>query len=62
MAEKKKRLPRDEDEAQSRRFLELAAELEAAGDLSPIGADEKVDLILKQAAPERRRPKPQDAE
>lgn len=56
----KKPPPRDEDPEQSKRFLDLASELEAAGDLSPIGADEKVDLILKRAAPERRRTKPRD--
>ena len=52
---------RDEDEAQSKRFLDLATELETAGDLNPTGADEIVDLILKRVAPERRRLKQRDA-
>ena len=31
----RKKPPQEEDEAQSRRFLELGSELEAAGELSP---------------------------
>lgn len=50
MAEKK-RPPQDEDPEQSKRFLDLARELEAAGDLSPTDGDEKVDLALRKMAP-----------
>ena len=57
MADRKKTtLPRDEDEAQSKRFLDLAAELEAAGDLSPTDAEENLERVLEQAAPLRKRP------
>lgn len=43
----KKPPPRDEDPEQSRRFLDLAAELEAAGDLSPIDAEVSVERTMR---------------
>ena len=45
--------PDDEDEAQSRRFLDLASELEAAGDLSPTEGEEAFERLLKRAAPKK---------
>ena len=56
MAENKKAPPRDEDEAQSKRFLDLAGKLEAAGDLNPTDGTAAMERVLKRAAPPRRRP------
>lgn len=39
-----------EDEAQSRRFLDLANELEAAGDLNPTEGERALDGLLKKVA------------
>ena len=44
----------DEDEAQSRRFLDLASELEAAGDLSPTEGESALDWLMGKAAPPKR--------
>lgn len=54
MTEKKKSPLRDEDEAQSKRFLDLARELEAAGDLSPTDVEENFERLLERAAPPKR--------
>jgi hypothetical protein len=48
-----------EDEEQSRRFLDLANELEAAGDLNLTEAEARAERVLKRAAPEKRRPPPE---
>jgi hypothetical protein len=50
----KTKRPPDEDEEQSRRFLDLAAELEAAGELSPTDAGERFARAMDKVAP----PKP----
>lgn len=54
MTEKKKAPPRDEDPAQSKRFLDLASELEAAGDLSPTEDGTAFDQLLHKAAPAKK--------
>lgn len=43
----------DEDEAQSKRFLELASELEAAGDLNPTEGERVFESLLEKAAPKK---------
>ena len=43
----------DEDEAQSQRFIELAHELEAKGELSPDDDGGAVDRLLRKVAPPR---------
>lgn len=60
MAEKKQAPRRDEDPAESKRFLDLASELEAAGDLSPTESGEAFERLVGRALP----PKipPQDPE
>lgn len=50
MADKKKRPP-DEDEAQSRRFIEAARALEATGGLDPLEGEQEVDRLLKTGVP-----------
>jgi hypothetical protein len=57
MTAKKKPPPRDEDEAQSKRFLDLVRELEVGGDLSPTEAEGLFDALVEKALPEQR-PKP----
>ncbi len=54
MAKAPKKPPPDEDEAQSKRFLETAKALEDAGELSPTETGEAFDLLMERAAP----PKP----
>lgn len=51
MAKPKKAPPRDEDPEESKRFLDLAAELEAAGDLNPTEGEEAVERLMGKAAP-----------
>lgn len=58
MAEKKPP-PGEEDEAQSKRFLDLANELEAAGDLNPTEAEAEFERVFKKVTPSRA-PKPAD--
>jgi hypothetical protein len=48
-AKRKPKHPPDEDEAQSRRFLAAAAEIEAAGGLSPTEADAEVSRSIGKA-------------
>jgi hypothetical protein len=55
MTEKKKRPPKDEDPAQSKRFLDLAAELEAAGDLNPTEGEGAFDRLIGKALPAKPR-------
>ena len=50
----KKAPPKDEDPAQSKRFLDLAAELEAAGDLSPTEGEGAFERLVGKAAPPKR--------
>lgn len=45
----------DEDEAQSKRFLNLVRELEAAGDLSPTEAEGLFDALVDKALPPQKR-------
>lgn len=54
MAEKKPPLG-DEDEAQSKRFLDLASELEAAGDLNPTDGEKAFERLTRMALPKRKR-------
>lgn len=51
----KKPPPKDEDEAQSKRFLALASELEAAGDLSPTEGEGALERLMGRAAPSKPR-------
>ena len=51
----KKPPPRDEDEAQSKRFLDLASELEAAGDLSPTEGEGAFERLVGKALPPKGR-------
>lgn len=52
---KAKRPPPTEDEAQSRRFLEMARELGASdGGLSPTDAEAAFDRLLAKAAPAKK--------
>lgn len=51
----KKRPPQDEDPAQSKRFLDLAAELEADGGLNPTEGEAEFERVLTRAPPPRRR-------
>jgi hypothetical protein len=49
--------PKLEDEAQSRRFVEMARELEASdGGLSPTDAEKAFERLLSKASPVRTRP------
>lgn len=50
----KKPPPKDEDAEQSKRFLDLASELEADGDLSPTEGEAALEHLLGKAAPPRR--------
>ena len=50
----KKPPPKDEDPAQSKRFLDLASELEAAGDLNPTEGEEAFERLVRKAVPSRR--------
>jgi|GEM_PF-3540492 len=47
----KKPPPKDEDPEESKRFLDLAAELEAAGDLSPTEGEEAFERLIERALP-----------
>ena len=53
---KRKKAPAEEDEAQSRRFMDLAHELEAAGELSPTDDGAKFENAFRKIVP----PKPID--
>ena len=46
---------KDEDEAQSKRFLDLAGKLEADGDLNPTDAEPAFERLMEKAAPPKRR-------
>ena len=54
MTAKKKPPLRDEDPTQSKRFLDLASELEADGDLSPTEGEGAFERLVGKAAPPRR--------
>jgi len=56
MARKPKPKTQHEDEAQSKRFLDLASELEAAGDLSPTESEGALERVLAKGAPPKRHP------
>ncbi len=51
---KKAKRPPGEDEAQSRRFMEAAAEAEASGGLSPIEAEVEFERAIDRVMPSRR--------
>ena len=51
-----KKPPKDEDEAQSRRFLETVRAIEADGGLSPTGGEKAFEQLLGKAAPPRKPP------
>lgn len=57
MAKELKKPPADEDEAQSRRFIDLARELEADGDLSPTEGEKAFERLLDKTLPVRPPPK-----
>ena len=56
MAKLKKKPPPVEDEAQSRRFLDLAHELEAAGELSPTDDGKALEQVIRHVLPAKRPP------
>lgn len=57
MTKPKAKKPPTEDEAQSRRFLEMARELGASdGGVSPTDAERAFDRLFEKAAPTRRVP------
>ena len=56
MAKAPKRPPPDEDEAQSRRFMEAAKALEAAGELNLTEAGEAFERLVANALPPKPRP------
>jgi hypothetical protein len=58
MTAKKKPPPREEDPAQSKRFLDLASELEAAGDLNPTEGEGAFERLVGKALPRRARRSP----
>jgi len=49
----KKPLPTDEDEAQSKRFVEFAKERAAAGELNLTEAESEMDRLLRSGANKR---------
>jgi Fic family protein len=49
-AKRKPRRPLNEDAEQSRRFLETAAEIEAAGGLSPTEAEAQIERTFKRGS------------
>lgn len=51
--------PPNEDPAQSKRFIEVAEKMEAAGELDHTEAATRFERTLRAAAPPKRRP-PQD--
>jgi hypothetical protein len=51
----KKPPPRDEDEAQSQRFLDTARSMEIAGELSPTEDGEAFEQLARRALPKRAR-------
>lgn len=53
---KKKAPPKMEDEDQSRRFMEAARAIEAAGGLSPTEGAAALERMVGKAAPPKRRP------
>jgi len=52
-----KRRQTDEDEAQSRRFIDLAHELETKGELDPEEDGQAFERLVRKVTPDRR-PKP----
>ncbi len=51
----KKKANHEEDEAQSQRFLDLARELEAAGELNPADDGSALERLFEKAAPPKKR-------
>jgi len=49
MAKAKTPTPKLEDEAQSRRFVEMARELESDGGLSPTDAEKRFEALFRSA-------------
>lgn len=45
--------PKHEDDVQSRRFIELAHELEAKGELDTSDAGQALDRLVRKVAPPR---------
>jgi hypothetical protein len=52
----KKKPQKDEDEAQSRRFLDTARTMQDAGELSPTDDGAAFERLMKKAAPPRPKP------
>lgn len=57
MAKPKTKPPKIEDEAQSRRFLDLAHDLEAAGELSPTEDGGALEQTFRRAAKHKLEPR-----
>jgi hypothetical protein len=55
MTAKHPRRPRDEDEAQSRRFIDLAHDLERKGELDPEDDGSALDRLVQNAPLERQK-------
>lgn len=53
MADQKKRPP-DEDEAQSKRFIEAVRQIEADGGLSREEAEQALDKLIESTVPQRK--------
>lgn len=56
MAKAPKKPPPDEDEPQSRRFMETARELEAAGELNLTEGEAAFDQLLQRVAASAKKP------
>lgn len=52
----KKPPPQDEDPEQSKRFLDLAKELEAAGELDPTDGEAALERLVRKSLPVKRGP------
>ncbi len=50
------RKPAEEDEAQSRRFIDLAHELEEKGELDPEESGQALERLVRMVAPKGKRP------
>jgi hypothetical protein len=57
MAKAPKKPPPEEDEAESQRFMDLARELEAGGDLSPTEGESAFERLVGRALPPKKPPK-----
>lgn len=56
MAKTPRKTPADEDEAESRRFVETAREMEADGDLNLTEGEEAFERLIGKALPAKKPP------